>query len=329
MARRSISSLSLRRYAGWLAVLLSTGLSAVWAFWGSIENFHEGWYYRELWRNVLLAGVQYLPWMVLPMVAALCALWRSWAGVLAHLVLAAGAIARFGIHPAAGMVLIALPLVVLGALYAYGRPEPVRLARRILILVPLATALISGAYPGWRAITRPRTVDPSMRVIAGNAVALMWAPAGPGFNQPGLTWASAKTRCAALTADGQSLAATPLNIWRLPTVDEAVRSMTWRGRNAGGSWDAATKTARFDVMPDKEAPLWDPFSQVIYWWTSDEIDADHAYRIVYNGQVTPLLKRIRPGYLSCRCVKSVLRGDPDVGAKYADLPELRNAAGSL
>jgi hypothetical protein len=321
VAESSATRRSLRWHTGWVAVLLSTTLSAVWAFWGSIENFHEGWYYRELSRNLLLASVQYLPWMFLPMVAALLALWRPWIGLLAHFVLAAGAIARFGTHPPAGLLLIALPLAVLGILYAYGRPTPARLARCALIFVPLATVMVSGAYPGWRAITRPKTVDSSMRAIAGNGVALTWAPAGPGFNHLGLSWVAAKNTCAALTEDGQSLASTPLNIWRLPTVDEAVRTMSFRGRNAGGTWDAATETAHFDVMPDKEAPLWDPFSQVIYWWTSDEVDVDRAYRVVYNGQVTPLLKRISPAYLSCRCVKSTslqaTQRAPAAGARHS------------
>lgn len=179
-----------------------------------------------------------------------------------------------------------------------------RRARQFLVIAPLAIAFISGAYPGWRAVTRPRTVDLTMRAIAGNGVALTWAPAGPGFNHLGLSCESARSTCARLTDDGLTLGATPLNIWRLPSVDEAVRTMIWRGRNAGGTWDPATRTPRFQSMPDKEAPLWDPFSPVIYWWTSDEIDADHAYRVVYNGQVTPLLKRISPAYLSCRCVRS-------------------------
>ena len=44
--------------------------------WGSTENFHEGWYYREWYRSVGLALVQYMPWTFLPMGAALAALWR-------------------------------------------------------------------------------------------------------------------------------------------------------------------------------------------------------------------------------------------------------------
>ena len=73
-----------RTATGWLAVGLSTALSGFWAVWGSIENFHEGWYYRELWRNIGLMLVQYLPWMFVPMLAGLLALWRRPAGLAAH-----------------------------------------------------------------------------------------------------------------------------------------------------------------------------------------------------------------------------------------------------
>jgi len=276
----------------------------MWAFWGSIENFHEGWYFRELWRNIALAVVQYLPWMFVPMVAALAALWRPWLGAVVHGALALAAVDLFGWELSAGTLLIAAPLMLLAALYWLGRPTPLTWARRLIVLLPIATALASGAYPGWRAITRPRTVDNSMREITGNGARLVWAPAGPGWNQPGLSWFVASDRCARLTDDGISLASTPLNIWRLPTVDEAVRSMVWRGENAGGVWDPATRKATFRRTPDKEAPLWDPFSPVIYWWTADELDEARAFRVVYNGYVNPLPKRIAPDYLSCRCVKS-------------------------
>ena len=101
---------------------LSTALSAFWAFWGSNESFHEGWYFRETWRNVALMLVQYLPWMFVPMTAGLLALWRWPAGLVAHGALAAGALWLFG-PVSVGGGLIALPVLVLGLLYSYGRPR--------------------------------------------------------------------------------------------------------------------------------------------------------------------------------------------------------------
>jgi hypothetical protein len=45
---------------GWIAVILSSLITCFWAFWGIIENFHEGWYYRSTFRNLGLMLIQYL-----------------------------------------------------------------------------------------------------------------------------------------------------------------------------------------------------------------------------------------------------------------------------
>jgi hypothetical protein len=289
---------------GWIAVTLSTVISTFWAFWGSIENFHEGWYHPELGRNVVLAVIQYLPWMFIPMIAALLVLWNRSAGVLLHVGLAGLMLWRMGARGAA-LTLIILPLLTLAALYKFGRPEPKRWARRIVVWVPLLTALVSGAYPGWRALTRPTAVDRSAHRFAANGVDLVWAPEGPGWDTHGFRWTEAVRRCAYLDASGTALAGVAQHIWRLPTVDEAVRTMVYRGQNAGGAWDRAAHTAHYRVMPDKEPPLWNPYSQVIYWWTADESETDpaNAYRVVYNGQVHALPKNWGPDYMACRCVR--------------------------
>jgi hypothetical protein len=288
--------------AGWSAVIFSTILSGFWAFWGSIENFHEGWYFPELWRNLGLMLVQYAPWMFVPMLAGLLALWRPLLGSAAHVLFAAGAFWLFGFRAVGGW-LLATPVLLLSALYAYGRPIPLRLARSVLIALPLATAVVSGAYPGWRVMTRPSAVDLSMRQIGGNGVNLVWAPGGPGWDNSGFSWFEAVRRCDHLTVDGTALAASPQGEWRLPTVNEVVRTMRWRGQNAEGTWDPGARRATYRVMPDKEAPLWNPYSQVIYWWTADEADLDRAYRIAYNGQAHAIPKRSGQGYMACRCVK--------------------------
>ena len=46
----------------------------MWACWGSNENFHEGWYYPSIWRNIGLMFVQYLSPMLIVM---LMTRWRS------------------------------------------------------------------------------------------------------------------------------------------------------------------------------------------------------------------------------------------------------------
>jgi hypothetical protein len=110
--------------------------------------------------------------------------------------------------------------------------------------------------------------------------------------------------CQNLVADGSALATTPQEFWRLPTVDEAVRSMVRRGINSDGECDAISAEATYRTRPDKESPLWYIHSQVIYWWTATEVDAEHAYIIVYDGEVWPRDKEFGPAYLGFRCVQS-------------------------
>jgi hypothetical protein len=145
--------------------------------------------------------------------------------------------------------------------------------------------------------------DRGRRLVEGNGVKLVWAPAGPGWPTNGLNWNEASRRCRYLSADGENLAETPQDIWRLPTAEELVRSLCRHGRNAGGKWDGVASKAQFSVTPDKESPLWDLHSKVIYWWTSTEVDTDHALRVCYNGHVVRLPKTAGYGYLGFRAVK--------------------------
>jgi len=75
--------------------------------------------------------------------------------------------------------------------------------------------------------------------------------------------------------------------------------------NSGGGWDAAAAEASYETKPDKESPLWNVHSQVIYWWTATEIDADHSYMIAYDGKVWRRDKDFGPAYLGFRCVKDL------------------------
>jgi hypothetical protein len=179
---------------------------------------------------------------------------------------------------------------------------PRRRAYAMLVLVPLLTMIGFGIEPAWRVSHRVDDGIRTARTIEGHGVRLRWAPAGPGWPENGVRWTVARDRCDHLTADGTALAATAQHLWRLPTVGETVASLVRGGRNAGGTWDAARATASYDRTPDKESPLWEPHSQIIYWWTGTEVDAARAYRVVYNGMVIPTAKRLGPGYYGYRCV---------------------------
>jgi len=284
-----------------MAVSISTLAACFWAFWGSNENFHEGWFSPNLWKNIALMIAQYLsPMLVIVAISVLTVYWPRLAlpifGSVASLT-----VWFFRAKPVATLM-IALPLLALAVLYHFGRPAPRAWALRCVIGLPLATAVICGAYPGWLATHRLDDGNYGVRLIQGNGVALVWAPEGPGWPIHGSSWQQARKSCGHLTADAHSLADTPQNLWRLPTVDEAVRSLVFRGRNAGGTWDADLQQPHYSTTPDKDSPLWKVHSQVIYWWTATEINEREAYYIAYNGFVLRTPKQMSADYLAFRCV---------------------------
>jgi hypothetical protein len=290
--------------AGWCAVGLSTVLCCFWAFWGILENFHEGWFARSLWQNLALMLAQYLMPMLLFLAAALIAIrWPRVGGGL-HIVCAV-ALAWFFRRgsPLVIYPFIVGPLVLMGLLYMFGSPQPQRRAVALVVGLPLVTLLVCGAEPAYRVAGRLDDGDRSARQVVGNGVDLIWAPEGPGWPRKGVTWWEAVRRCRYLSEDGRSLAATPQNVWRLPTVEEAVRSMQRHGQSCGGVWDPTRRQTVYRREPDKESPLWDVYSPVIYWWTATEVNEHDAYIIVFDGKVWPRPKRANWGYLAFRAVK--------------------------
>lgn len=294
---------------GWLAVVLSTCLASVWAFWGSIENFHEGWFYESLWRNLALALLQYWIWSItFSLLGALSLRWpRIGSGIF---VAAAILVPSIGIRTSAAILMFAGPLALMGALWWFGRPQPKKWAYRVVVGVPLLVLIGFSVEPAIRVAGRFDDGNYGARIIEGNGVRLLWAPEGPGWPMGGPNvkmgnWSEAKAICSRLNMDGTALVDTPVNIWRLPTAEEAARSLVRHGTNAGGTWDSVTRQPRYERMPDKESPLWNVHSPVIYWWTSTERDDSVAYRVVYNGYLNPLPKKIRAGYLGFRAVRAL------------------------
>jgi hypothetical protein len=288
---------------GWVAVGIATVITCFWAFWGIVENFHEGWYYHALLANIGLMLAQYLSPMLIFMGVTLVSLFWPRFGAVLYLILALLAAWFFQALTNAAVLLIIIPLAGIGLLYWFGRPRPRRLAVSLVVGLPLLTLVIAGAAPALRVSQRLDDRDLQARLVAGNGTNLIWAPAGPGWPREGLNWHKAQEACRHLTADGRTLTPTAKNIWRLPSVEEAVRSMSRQGQNSGGTWDAEHAAVTYQTTPDKEAPLWDIYSQVIYWWTATEVDADHAYIIVYDGRVWPRAKQLSQAYLGFRCVK--------------------------
>ena len=301
-----MSPSSKRRVAGWLAVGLSTLVACFWAVWGIIENFHEGWFNDSFLANVGLMFLQYLSPMIIFLSLTLLAISFPRIGAAAHaLVGITLALVLFGWDDKVAMQFVILPMLLLGILYWYGRPEPRRWAYRLAIGLPMLSLIISGVEPVVRIAGRFNDNNLGARLVEGNGVRLIWAPEGNGWPGKGVTWHEALKRCQHLSGDGRTLSEVPQDVWRLPAVEEAVRSMSRHGLNSGGVWNEQTRTATYQTRPDKESPLWDVRSQVIYWWTATEINDDQAYMIVYDGKVWPRRKRFAPDYLAYRCVKPV------------------------
>jgi hypothetical protein len=167
----------------------------------------------------------------------------------------------------------------------------------------MLTLILSGISPAMKVSQRFDDGNLEARLVQTNGIELTWAPDGPGWPREGCNWYEAQKTCDFLNEDGSNLEISPQYIWRLPTVDEAVRSMARHGQNSGGEWDPENTEAIYETTPDKESPLWNVRSQVIYWWTATEIDEERAYIIVYDGKVRPRSKDFGPDYLGFRCVK--------------------------
>ena len=292
----------LKHIVGWTCVAAATLATSFLGFWGIVENFHEGWHHPTLLLR-LVWMFAYLSLMFVFMLLSLASVRWPWVGV--SLFTGVALFSLWFFHASTATIqMIVFPAVLLGLGFAFGRPTPKALAYRLIILVPLVTVLIAGVGPAQRVSLRIDDGDRGMRRLSENGVDLIWAPQGPGWPTQGLSWHEAVKRCSYLSQDGTTVEETQQNIWRLPSVEEAVRSQCLHGKNSGGKWDATDATASYRQRPDKESPLWDPHSQVVYWWTATEANDEQAYMIVYDGKVWPRPKTMGAGYLAFRAVKS-------------------------
>jgi len=289
----------------WIPIGISTLLTCFWAFWGIIENFHEGWYFPTLIENIGLMIIQYLSPMLIFMTLTVIAIYYQKAGAVLHAVLAFFSIWFFRGGNPSTIILVASMFLATGILYWFSNFPHKRIAIRIVLGLPLMTLFIAGISPIVRVSQRIDDVNLQAHSVYGNNVMLTWAPIGPGWPREGDDWYESKHACQYLCEDGSSLQISPQNIWRLPTVDEAVHSMMTHGNNSGGVWNSEEMKATYTTRPDKEAPLWNIHSPVIYWWTSSEIDEKNAWMIEYDGQVWSREKTNSQTYLGFRCVRDI------------------------
>lgn len=293
-----------RHVFGWVAVGLSTAAACYWAVWGVLENFHEGWWSASTLGNLRMMLAQYLAPAIVFTAAAIVGV--GWPRVGGGVHLAAACVAAWffrGSSPKVIYPFIIGPLALMGALYWFGRVRRRRWAVVALISAPLATGVGCAVEPALRVAGRHDDGDRGARRLTGNGVDLVWAPEGPGWPDQGVTWEEARLRCRYLNDDGVSLAERPQDVWRLPTAEEAVRSMRRHDQECGGTWDPARRRASYRITPDKETPLWDTHSKVIYWWTATEAGDRESLIIAYDGKVWPRPKHAHWGYLGFRAVR--------------------------
>jgi hypothetical protein len=120
---------------GWVGVALSTMLVGFWAFWGILETLQEGTWLRQ-WGldSGMMAGQRFVPAAGFVIAGITGILWPRAGGALHWMLALAAAILLRG--ASATILLIALPLAVLGALYWFGRVEPRRWALMLVAGVP-------------------------------------------------------------------------------------------------------------------------------------------------------------------------------------------------
>ncbi len=296
-----------RLLLGWTAVTLNLATACLWAYWGAIEAFHEGW-----WHSTWLSNVGWSTPYLAPAVifVALGLVGIRWPRIGAAIILVFTCWFWWWWNVpqrlAQGDLLVGLVMTgasgLLIALWWCGRAAPRRWAMLLTVGAPALVAVVSGAYPAYLVVTRVDDGNRGERTIVGNDVTLNWAPEGPGWGR-GTTWDQAVDIAAHLSHDGLAIEASPQQFWRLPTMDEAVRSLVRRGRNAGGVWNPAAGRAEYRVQPNKETPLWNPRSEVIYWWTADTQDDRRAWTITYNGRVLIREKSAGMGTIGFRLVR--------------------------
>ncbi len=345
------------KWPGYIATGILTLASAIWTFWGTAEMYYEGWGmpFPEPLMYLIPAGlfltltviVLTWPrnggWLIVILSSAFTVWWwrlafaRDWLSFEWIL----------STFPLSSILIIVGVLFILEGrrqqrLGEEGWELPPQWWRRNLryligIGVPLMVIIGTTVYNVPILVAREDDGDRSKRLIEGDGVTLMWAPAGPGWNwkQPWggyPSWDSlarygvppigidkeenlpenvhmsiddmATTGlCAFLNEDGITLVDTPQYIWRMPTVDEIVGSLMLHNKNAGCVWTGDTGMLECEHRPDKETPLWAPDQQPIYYWAADEYDDEMAYFVGYTGSVNYQNKRWgnpRHGY---RCVR--------------------------
>jgi len=317
----------------WITIIFILIISGFWSFWGIIENFHEGWYFNSILKNMALMFIQYLSIPIIIILLSLISIkWHKVGGLLwifawmgfSYLIFFGGNI-PFSFKRLLIWLPITIPLLLVGFSFYFFEIRDKKRAAMLIIIFPLLIIFSLGIPNYIRVSNRYNDYDFGLRIVKGNGVTLVWAPRGPGFPKRGVNWYIARKVCSFLDESGRKLLSKRQDIWRLPTREEIVRSLTKSGKNCGGLLNEKGKPV-YKIIPDKETPLWDPHSMIIYYWTSERKkgiqnhkgeERDFAYLVSYNGKVLLRYASNSADYHGFRCVKTLnieeKRFEPDKG----------------
>lgn len=287
----------------YITLIASFIIMSFWTYWGINEAFHEGWYHTSILQNLFLTFVQYLSVPIIILTVSIVSLYYKKIGI--GLFVSLGIFSMFFFNSNAGRILIFIPIFLFALGFYYGEFKHKKIISYSFIIAFLLIILCLGIPQLIKVENRFNDYNFNLRVVEGNDINLTWAPQGVGFPLKGTDWQTAKETCEKLNDAGLSLNDSVIDIWRLPTREEIVRSLTRKNINAGGVINEEG-IAKYEIKPDKETPLWNPNSQIIYYWTSEAKNEKNAYLVAYNGFILDRGKTSGADYQGYRCVKSTI-----------------------
>jgi len=331
----------LRAAPGVAAALLFIGVTTAAAVSGTASFFYEAW--GQPWPRMLK---YFVPTAVLMAAGILAFRWpRAGSALLLALGMGAGGywlrrqLGR-GLAPPNVLVLQAVVMtapVLLAALLLLFEARHRRLLREagaepwrgwaarnwrpmLLVVLPIAGALLLASQQLPALLARHDDGLRTARTIDSGGITLVWAPPGPGWNQPEPDgrlpgWTAllrhgrlAQERCAYLDDQGTTLFDTPTRRWRMPTVYEIIGALSRGGVSAGCTWDGRSPHATCRIAPDKETPLWAPDQAPIYYWSGQEASAGMAFAVNYTGGISVLPTSSSGLGVGYRCVTPAAGG---------------------
>ncbi|MBL7852019.1 MAG: hypothetical protein JNN04_14045, partial [Cyclobacteriaceae bacterium] len=286
----------MRKILGWLFLAILTSLISFWAFWGIVESFYEGWYFTSFIDNCWLTVSRYLLPVWILLIPGTISIHYKKIGTIIFIVLGITIAYYFS------QWFFFIPLFAIAGLGWASELPSKKISLLMVLGLPIVTLIVSGAQPAYRVATRYNANISEPFTTLVNKQKLNWAPPGPGWPSAATNWNEANEICLHLSPDGQYVSDTIVGLWRLPTVEEIVVSTHYHGKPMPGTWYPESKKTQFKITPDKEPPLWNSHSPIIYWWTANA-SKDSALMYSFNGVVFTQEKHHKAGYYGFRAVR--------------------------